>query len=115
MDDDDDQALRSLLIAAMNCTDDDILPYLEESVARLYPAVDPLSGPTTQLMTTQHRAVGRLRHELRDLTVGELAPRSSREAVRQRLYELNALVRSLLRQETDVFLPLLDGPDPDVR
>lgn len=115
MDDDDEQALRSLLVAAMNCTDDDVLPYLEESAARVCPAVDPLAGPTTQLIAAQHRAVGRVRHELRDLAVGDLDERSRREAVRQRLYELNALVRSLLTQETEVCLPLLDASDPDAR
>ncbi len=115
MDDDDEQALRSLLVAAMNCTDDDVLPYLEESAARLYPAVDPLSGPATQLIAAQHRAIGRLRHELRDLAVGDLDQQSRPETVRQRLYELNALVRSLLTQETEVCLPLLDASDPDAR
>lgn len=115
MDDDDEQALRSLLVAAMNCTDDDVLPYLEESAARVYPAVDPLAGPATQLIAAQHRAVGRVRHELRDLAVGDLDERSRREAVRQRLYELNALVRSLLTQETEVCLPLLAFPGSDAR
>lgn len=115
MDDDDDQALHSLLVAALNCTDDDVLPYLEEAAARLYPVVDPLSGPATQLIAAQHRAVGRLRHDLRDLAVGDLAQRSNREAVRQHLYELHALVRSLLTQETEVCLPLLDTSDPQAR
>ena len=115
LDDHDEQALRSLLVAGLNCTDDDVLPYLEESAARVYPAVDPLSGPATQLMAAQHRAVGRLRHELRDLAVGDLDQQSRREAVRQRLYELNALVRSLLTQETEVCLPLLDASEPHAR
>jgi hypothetical protein len=112
MDDHDEHALRNLLLAGLDCTDDDVLAYLEESKTRLYPAVDPRSGPATQLIAVQHHGVGRLRHQLRDLAVGDLDQQSRREAVRQRLYELNAVVRSLLAQETEVCLPLLDAPDP---
>lgn len=54
-----------------------------------------------------------MRHELRDLAVGDHDQQPQREAVRQRLYELNVLVRSLLDQEVEVFLPLLDTPDPN--
>lgn len=115
LDDHDEQALRSLLVAGLNCTDDDVLPYLEESTSRLYPAMGPRSGLATQLMATQHRAVGRIRHGLRDLAVGDLDLQPRREAVRQRLYELTALLRSLLTQEVEVCLPLLDSPDPTPR
>lgn len=113
LDDHDEQALRSMLLAGLDCADDDVLPHLEESAARLYPAVDPQSGPATQLMAAQRRAVGRVRHELRDRAIGDLDQQSRREDVRQRLYELNALVRSLLTQEAEVCLPLLDAPGPD--
>lgn len=113
LDDNDDQALRSLLLAGLNCTDDDVLPYLEESAARLYPAVDHPPGLATELMAVQHREVGRLRHELRDLAVGDLDEQPRRQAVRQGLYELAALVRSLLTQEADVCLPLLGSPSPN--
>lgn len=67
------------------------------------------------LLAAQHRIVSGLRHELRDLAVGDLNGQVPREAVRQRLYELTALLRSLLAQETAVCLPLLDPVDHSQR
>lgn len=109
LDDHDEQSLRSLLLAALNCADDDVLPHLEDVAVRVCPALDPLSGPVTRLIASQHRAVGRLRHELRDLAVRDLDGQRRREDVRRRLYELGALLRSLLSQEAEVCLPLLDA------
>jgi hypothetical protein len=57
-----------------------------------------------QLMAVQHRAIDLIRNELRDLAVGDPKQPLDRDRIRQRLYELNALVRSLIQQSEIVDL-----------
>lgn len=111
LDDHDEDVLRSTLLAALNCTDDDLLPYLQWCAGRLYPAADPQAGALTQLMVIHHRATDELRNDLRDLAVGDLDSTPNREAVRQRLYELRVLVLMVLKQQIEVVLPRVSSSD----
>lgn len=108
IDDDDEPALRSLLTAALDCTDDEVLPFLEASREHLYPVLGAPSEPARQLLSSQHRAIGRVRQELRLLAAGDLREIRRREEVRQRLYGLVDRLRSLSAQQVEVCLPLLD-------
>lgn len=107
VDDHDEPGLRSLLLAALDCTDDDVLPFLTECRTQAYPVLGSPSAPARQLLATQHRAIDRIRGELRSLVAGGLDAGDRRAAVRRGVDELVIRLRSLLDQQVEVCLPLL--------
>lgn len=90
------ERLRAILRAALDCTDDGLLPLIVECEAVLYPAVERVSrdgAGARRMLRVDERVITELRHELRGRLAGDLDDHA-RAAIRERLYALQLVLRS---------------------
>lgn len=109
----DGERLRATLRAALDCTDDDLLPLIVESEAVLYPAVERASRDwvgARRMLRVDQRVITELRHELRGRLAGDLDD-GSRAAIRERLYALHLLLRSQVVKHEELIAAALAGLD----
>lgn len=107
------ERLGGMLHAALDCTDDDLLPLIVESEAVLYPAVERTSrdgGGARRMLRVDERVITELRHELRGRLAGDLDD-GTRVAIRERLYALHLLLRSHVVKHDELLAAALTGLD----
>lgn len=104
VEDHEQASFQRLLLAALDCIDDALLPFMEDGANGWSRTAESQAEHVHQLMAVQHRAIDLIRNELRDVAVGDPKHSLDRDRIRQRLYELNTLVRSLLQQSEIVDL-----------
>lgn len=104
------ERLGSMLLAALDCVDDDRLEHLVECEAVLYPAAKRVSDAprgATRVLRMDQRMMTELRHEVRRDLASDLDWRRS-GAVREKLYGLALLLRGHITKHEELFVPLLE-------
>lgn len=71
VEDHEQASFQRLLLAALDCTDDALLPFMEDDVNGWSRTAESQAEYVHQLMAVQHRAIDLIRNELRDLAVGD--------------------------------------------